>query len=68
MAERRLVVPEWVIEATRWRLRQADEPSRSKAEQILVEYTYIRERFVTPDGCDAVTAVLKDALVRHPRR
>jgi|GEM_PF-6771740 len=60
VVEKDLVVPEWGLEAARWRLEQADDPGRGKAERILTEYAYIRERFVTTDGRDAVDAVLED--------
>ena len=55
------VVPEWALEAARWRLDRADDPGGGKVEMFLMEYAYVRERFVTPDGRDAVDFLLQEA-------
>ena len=55
------VVPEWAFEAARWRLDHANDPGRGKVEMFLMEYAYVRERFVTPDGHDAVDFLLQEA-------
>jgi hypothetical protein len=61
--ERAITVPAWGIEATRWRLRHTDrdELDRWRVEEFLMEYAYISERFITPDGRDAVAVLLEDA-------
>jgi hypothetical protein len=61
--EEEIVLPAWALEAARWRLVEHHDPEdldRWRVEEILMEYAYIRERFLTPDGRDAV-AVLLDA-------
>lgn len=69
--EREIVVPEWALAAARWRLRfdDPDDLDRWRVEEFLMEYAYIRERYVTPDGRDAVDVLLNDVggngEVRH---
>lgn len=60
--EREIVVPEWALAATRWRLRfdNPDDLDRWRVEEFLMEYAYIRERYVTPDGRDAVDVLLSE--------
>lgn len=63
VVERELEVPEWVIEAVRWRASRRDPDKtidRRILEEYLMEYAYISERFVTPDGRDAVDVLLDD--------
>lgn len=60
--ERELTIPAWALEATRWRLghNTRDELDRWRVEEFLMEYAYISERFITPDGRDAVAVLLED--------
>jgi len=64
--ERPLVLEPWVFEAAGDRLvaRAASdrhgEVDRSDVEAFIFEYAYIRERFLTPDGRDAVEVLLDD--------
>lgn len=64
VVEAEITVPAWALEAARWRLRHndPDEVDRWRVEEILMEYAYTRERFLTPDGRDAV-----DVLLENPR-
>jgi len=70
--EHEITVPGWGLEAARWRLQRrldceddeaaADTPAelpRWRVEGVLVEYAQLREQFVTPDGGDAVAALLE---------
>ena len=60
-----VTVPRWALEADRWRLSHVGETAtdsyRGQAEEFLMEYAQAYERFVTPDGRDAVDAVLQEA-------
>ena len=60
--EREIAVPEWALEATRFRLshNDPDDIDRWRVEEFLFEYAYITERFLTPDGRDAVDVLLKE--------
>lgn len=62
VGEEDIVVPRWALEAASWRLSHADpeDVDRAKVEGILVEYAAVRERFVTPDGRDAVDELLDE--------
>lgn len=57
--EREITVPEWGLAATYWRLQHGDpeEVEPIDIDGMLMEYAYVRERFVTPDGRDAVEAI-----------
>jgi hypothetical protein len=69
-AEREIVVPAWGFEAARWHLQRLldregddspdtpDELTECRIEEALMGYAQLRERFVTPDGRDAVDALL----------
>jgi len=73
LVERELVVPAWGLDAARWRLQcrldcedpdAADTPAELpewRIEEALMGYAQLRERFVTPDGRDAVD-VLQEGL------
>jgi hypothetical protein len=56
-----ITVPPWAFEAVRWRLDHADpdKVDRWYVEELLVEYAHADERFRTPDGHDAVAALLE---------
>jgi hypothetical protein len=59
--EAEITLPEWALEAARWRLvdhHDADDLDRWRVEEILMEYAYTRERYLTPDGRDAVAVLL----------
>jgi hypothetical protein len=61
---REITLPAWALEAARWRLvehHDAADLDRWRVEEILMEYAYIRERYLTPDGRDAVEVLLNDA-------
>lgn len=60
--EAEITVPAWALEAARWRLRHHDpeDVDRWRVEEILMEYAYLRERFLTPDGRDAVAELLEN--------
>lgn len=57
-----IVVPEWALAATRWRLRFTDpqDLDRQRIEAFLNDYAHIRDQYVTPDGRDAVEALLSE--------
>jgi hypothetical protein len=72
ITEHEITVPEWGLEAARWRLQRrvdceddetaADTPAelpRWRVEGVLMGYAQLCEQFVTPDGGDAVAAVLE---------
>jgi len=60
--EHDLVVPEWALVATRYRLSAVDpeDLDRWRVEEVLMEDAAIHERFVTPDGRDAVDVLLAE--------
>ena len=56
-----VTVPEWALEALRWRLDHADarKLDRWYVEEFIVEYAHAEEQYRTPDGRDAVDALLE---------
>ena len=56
-----LEAPAWALEAVRWRLAQtpADDLDRTRVLEYLIKYVCADEAFVTPDGRDAVDALLE---------
>ncbi|QLC35748.1 hypothetical protein EFA46_015940 (plasmid) [Halarchaeum sp. CBA1220] len=65
-----IVVPEWALAAVRWRLSQHDDPAsleRYRVEEILMEYAQVHQRFRTPDGRDAASALLRDVASEADR-
>lgn len=61
--EHDITVPDWALEAAKWRLSHADQDDvgRQRVREYLTEYASITERFVTTGGRDAVAKVLKEA-------
>jgi hypothetical protein len=57
-----VTVPPWAFAAVRWRLGHTDPErvDRCHVEELLVEYAHADETFVTPDGRDAVAALLEE--------
>lgn len=58
-----ITIPWWAFEAARWRILEHEDPSevdRWRVEELLMEYAHISERFITPDGRDAATAILSE--------
>lgn len=49
-----LTVPEWAIEATRWRLEETEDVGRSKVKEILRDYVVAEPTFETEGGTDAI--------------
>lgn len=61
---REITLPAWALAAAGWRLAEHHDPDdldRWRVEEILMEYAYIRERYLTPDGRDAVAVLLEHA-------
>lgn len=60
--EEEIAVPAWALEAVRYRLGRTDPDkiNRNRVEGLLLEYAHIREKFVTPDGDDAVAMLLDE--------
>jgi hypothetical protein len=58
----RVTVPEWAMHAARWRLGHADAGTvdRWRVREFLSEYAQAREQYYTPDGRDAVAALLDE--------
>ncbi|MFC7175364.1 hypothetical protein ACFQL0_21890 [Haloplanus litoreus] len=57
-----ITVPPWAFEAVRWRLSHAEPGTvdRWKVREFLAEYAHADEQFRTPDGRDAVDALLEE--------
>jgi len=57
-----VTVPPWAYDAVRWRLGHADPEKidRWYVEELLVEYAHADEQYRTPDGRDAVAALLEE--------
>jgi len=58
---REITLPAWALEGARWRISERHDPDRQFVEEVLQEYAYISERFLTPDGHDAVGVLLEHA-------
>jgi len=58
---RKITVPEWALEAARFQLSKRDQSSldRQTVEESLMDCAYITERFLTPNGRDAVAVLLE---------
>ncbi|SFH05311.1 hypothetical protein SAMN04488063_0020 [Halopelagius inordinatus] len=54
-----LEVPQWAVEAARWRLQQRENPTREDAAEFLHEFVAPRvTSFRTEDGRDAVEELI----------
>lgn len=53
-----LEVPDWALQATRWRLAARDDPDPFTVAAILQEYVMPSITFETPEGDDAVEKLL----------
>ncbi|WP_049934731.1 hypothetical protein [Haloplanus natans] len=60
--EYEITVPEWVLEATRWRLSHTDteELDRWRVREFLSEYALVCEQYRTSDGRDAVDVLFDE--------